>query len=62
VNVHEVTTFAILEPVIVPMSPLDTTAAFAEPHLNLPKSERERSMKNFPAQAFSRRAPRSTKR
>ena|GEM_PF-3370412 len=62
VNVHEVTTFAILDQVMVPISPLDTTAAFADHQRYFPRRERERSIKNLPAHAFSRRAHRSTKR
>ena len=54
--------FAILEPEISPVAPLETTAAFAAPPLNLPRRERERSVKNLPAPATSRSAPISTKR
>ena len=46
VKVPVVTIFAILEPDMRPVNPLDITAAFAGPPLNLPKSDRARVVKN----------------
>ena len=52
-----VTTFAILDPETIPLSPLAITAAFAGPPLKLPSRDIARSIKYFPAPALSSIAP-----
>ena len=61
-KVPDVTTFAMLEPVMVPSSQLEATAAFAGQPLNLQSKDKAKSIKNFQAQALSSSAQKSTNR
>ena len=53
---------AMLDPDIIPVAPLETTAAFAAPPLNLPSMDSARFVKKLPAPALSSKAPSRTKR
>ena len=62
VKVPVVTTFAIDEPEIIPVSPEARIAAFAGPPLNLPTRATAKFKKYFPPPAWSSMEPKSTNR
>ena len=57
-----VATFAMAEPLIMPMSPEAMTATFAGPPDVRPTSVREKSLMNFEKPLCFKKAPKTTKR